>query len=500
MAEIIVMPKLGFNMSEGKLVRWYKKEGESVQKGENLFSVETDKTNIDIEAARDGVVRKLLIEEGDSIAVTLPIAIVGGQSEDISAVLTEALTLLGKEGTEEGKDGTCGPAESRQGTESQGTAAAVSGAEPGTGDRLRITPRARRKAGELGISVQGLSIAGTGFDGGICEKDILAYAATLSNKVGAGLKTGAGVSAAAGGGRRPQSGKAATPVARNMAAAENLDLGGIIGTGPNGKVTKGDVQRAAGAGDGDVRGPAQSSAAVKLSPDGREILEEIPYAGVRKIIGERMAQSKFTAPHLYFSQKVDLLKLLELRKEVNAVQGRKVSVTDFIARAAVMALQKYPEMNASLLEGTIVKYKTVNIGIAVAAPGGLIVPVVKNAEAKSVTEIAAVSGALFAKAREGKLTPDEYAGGTFTISNLGMFGIENFTAIINPPEVGILAVSSIKDEPAVVAKADGTKEIAVRPLMNIQLSVDHRVIDGLLAAQFVTEIKDLLERPAALMI
>ena len=196
--------------------------------------------------------------------------------------------------------------------------------------------------------------------------------------------------------------------------------------------------------------------------------------------------SKFTAPHLYFTQKVDLSKLLEVRKQVNEAQEKKTSVTDYIARAAVMALQKYPDMNASLIGDTIVKYKSVNLGIAVASPTGLIVPNIKEAQKLSVVELSKASTPLFDEARAGKLAYDEYNGGTFTISNLGMFGIENFTAIINPPEVGILAISSTKDEPVVITKEDGTKEIAIRPMMNIQLTVDHRLIDGLLAAQFVT--------------
>ena len=238
----------------------------------------------------------------------------------------------------------------------------------------------------------------------------------------------------------------------------------------------------------------------QFSADGKEILEEIPYAGVRKVIGDRLAQSKFTAPHLYFTQKVDLTELLKLRKQVNDAQDKETSVTDYIARATVIALQKYPEMNASLIGDKIVKYKSVNLGIAVASPTGLIVPNVKNAQNLSVVELSKASTPLFDKARAGKLAYDEYNGGTFTISNLGMFGIENFTAIINPPEVGILAISSTKDEPAVIMNAAGEKEIAIRPMMNIQLTVDHRLIDGLLAAQFVTEIKKLLESPISLMV
>jgi pyruvate dehydrogenase E2 component (dihydrolipoamide acetyltransferase) len=208
----------------------------------------------------------------------------------------------------------------------------------------------------------------------------------------------------------------------------------------------------------------------------------------------------FTAPHLYFTQRVDLSKTLSLRALVNSKQEKKTSVTDYIARAVVMTLQTYPQMNASLSDAGIEEYVSINLGIAVAAPGGLIVPVVKEAQRLSVVGLSKAANELFDKAREGKLRPDEYTGGTFTISNLGMFGIEDFTAILNPPEVGILAISSMKDDAVVINAADGTKKIEIRPMMNITLSVDHRVIDGLLAAQFVTEVKRLLESPLELMI
>lgn len=479
MAEIIVMPKLGFNMSEGRLVSWYKKEGEPVRKGENLFAVETDKTSMDIEATGDGFVKRLLIEEGDVIPVTLPIAVIGGETENVSEAVNEALRLLGN-----GKNAAGASPRSETGASpclaagaGQSSAENCKTAPTVDGKRLKITPRARRKAEELGISPDSLTVEGTGYDGGICEKDVLAFAAARSREAGT----------------------AATPVAGNMMRSEGIGSADVTGTGANGKIMKQDVLNAMAARNA-AAAEENAAEALKLSADGKEILKETPYAGVRKIIGERLAQSKFTAPHLYFTQKVDLLKLLELRREVNAVQAQKTSVTDFIAKAVVNALIKYPEMNSSLLNDTIVTYKTVNLGIAVAAPGGLIVPVVRNAESRTVTQIAEVSSGLFAKARAGKLTPDEYSGGTFTISNLGMFGIENFTAIINPPEMGILAVSSTKDEAVVVVNDKGEKEIAIRPMMNIQLTTDHRVIDGLLAAQFVTEIKNQLEQPISLMV
>lgn len=466
------MPKLGFNMNEGKLVKWYKQEGDAVTKGENLFSIETDKTNMDIEATGDGIVRKLFIEEGDTLPVTLPIAIVGTADENIDALLADAASQLGKDAI------SAAAVETSAVLVSEEKVAPVAVATAKTeGGRIKITPRARRVAAENDLSIEGIDIVGTGFDGGICEKDILEYLASNKLKV--------------------------TPVAKAMADAEGISLKDIKGSGIGGKIMKADVEaamtnkKAAPAPVAETAAPAGEK---KYAPDGKEILEEVPYAGVRKIIGEKLAESKFTAPHLYFTQKVNLDKLLELRKEVNAAQDQKTSVTDFITKATVKALQKYPDMNSSLINGTIVKYKTVNIGIAVAASTGLIVPNIKGSEMMSVTEMAAASAPLFKKAREGKLTPAEYTGGTFTISNLGMFGIENFTAIINPPEVGILAVSSTKDEPFVVQHPDGSKTIEIKPMMNIQLTVDHRLIDGLLAAQFVTEIKKYLENPINLLL
>ena len=469
MAEVIIMPKLGFNMNEGKLVQWYKNEGDEIAKGEPLFSIETDKTNMDIEATSDGVVKKLLIEEGDQIPVTLPIAVVGAADEDVSAVIADAKAQL--------ESGGAAPAEEKEEAPAAAPAeekkpAAVPKAE---GGRLKITPRARRVAAENDLSIEDLGITGTGWQGGICEQDILDY--LESNKI------------------------KATPVAAAMAKAEGIDLADITGTGVNGKIMKEDVEKAVAAAAKKAEAAAEAAAdEAEFTADGKEILEKVPYAGVRKVIGDRLSESKFTAPHLYFTQKVNMEDVIALRKKVNAAQDKKTSVTDFIARATVIALQKYPEMNSSLVGDTIIKYKSVNLGIAVASPTGLIVPNIKDSQNLSVVELSKASTPLFEKAREGKLAIDEYSGGTFTISNLGMFGIENFTAIINPPEVGILSISSTKDEPFVVTKEDGSKEIQIKPMMNIQLTVDHRIIDGLLAAQFVTEIKKLLENPISLLV
>ncbi len=461
MADLVIMPKLGFNMSEGKLVKWYKNEGDAIQKAEALFSVETDKTSIDIEATSDGYVRKLFIEEGDKLAVTLPIAIIAGKDENIDAVMAEAYGQLGKTPVE-AEEIDKAPA-----VENKPEVAVAVPVRKTAGGKLMASPRARRVAAEMGIDLEAANITGTGFEGGISEKDVLNYAASAP-KV------------------------RATPLAKKMAEAGGMDLASMAGTGAEGKIMKKDVEAA-------LIPPRPVAAVTEFSGD-KEILEKVPYSGVRKIIGDRLSSSMFTAPHIFFTQKVNLEKLLELRKQVNESQEKKTSVTDYIAKAVIMTLRKYPDINASLVGDTIEKYKSVNLGIAVASPSGLIVPVVKNSQDMSVLEISKASAVLVEKAREGKLTPDEYSDGTFTISNLGMFGIDQFTAIINPPESGILAVSGAVDEPVVVINEKGEKEVAIKPMMNITLSADHRVIDGLLAAQAVAEIKSLLEQPLGLFL
>jgi pyruvate dehydrogenase E2 component (dihydrolipoamide acetyltransferase) len=346
-------------------------------------------------------------------------------------------------------------------------------------DRLKITPRARRLAAERGVNIEALNITGTGYQGGVSEADILVWLNAEEGAVSPDLR--------------------ATPLARAIATAEGISLSGV--SAANGrKITKDDVLAAQRTVPEPIPASDVPDEPLSEAPGGKRIARKIPYDGVRKIIGTRLAESKFTAPHLYFTQKVDVSELLALRAVINAKQEKKTSVTDYIARATVIALVKYPEMNASLVGDAIEHYANVNLGIAVASPTGLIVPVIRNAQDLPVVALSKASAPLFEKAREGKLAPDEYQGGTFTISNLGMFGIENFTAIINPPEVGILAVSATKDEPTVVTNAGGEKNIEIRPIMNITLSVDHRLIDGLLAAQFVGEVKRLLESPIELLI
>jgi pyruvate dehydrogenase E2 component (dihydrolipoamide acetyltransferase) len=439
MAEVIIMPKLGFNMSEGQLVKWCKAEGEAVKAGEVLFEINTDKTNMPVDAVNDGTVLKLLIEEGDYADVFTPIAVVGEPGEDVDAALADYAAKNGD------GDGAAAPAAAE--------AAPAAAAEPAKEVDLsgvKLTPRAKKYIKENDIDPASVAgIKGTGYQGGICEKDIKA-----------------------------------SPLAKKLAEKLGVDLVGVAGTGIQGKVMKKDVERAAAT-------PAQTDNEWK-------ILSSVPYKGIRKVIGDRLSQSKFTAPHLYFTDEVDTTNMTAFRKMVNETAEEKVSVSALFVLACSKALQKYPGVNACIKDEQLITYASTNVGVAVAGDKGLLVPVVKNAQEKSLTQISKETKDLVKRAQEGHLSPDEM-GGTFTVTNLGMFGIDNFTAIINPPEAAILSVSSVKKK-AIVITEDGEDKIVIRPMMNIQLSVDHRVIDGLLASQFVGYVKELLENPINIVI
>lgn len=468
------MPKLGFNMDEGKLVKWYKSEGNAIKKGEPLFAIETDKTSIDVEATADGTVLALLIDEGDQVPVTLPIAIIGDSGEDISSAKEDALKQLNKSDSKSGNSNNSLNFVDDKPQQDDSNIDVSSSCCSST--NLKISPRARKLAEQKGI-LNNLNIQGTGFDGGICEKDVIAYIESGGATSSANTSVGGDIKA--------------SPLARKIADDKGTDLSSISGSGVNGKIMKEDVLGA--------KAGAKTDKPIIGSNGAKNITEVRPYSGIRKVIGDRMCESKFTAPHLYFTQSVNIEDLLKVRKNVNEVSGHKTSITDFIAKATILTLQKFPDMNASLVGDNIELYSSVNLGVAVAAPSGLIVPNVKESQNMSLVEYSKAAAELVNKARDGKLSSDEYTGGTFTISNLGMFGIEDFTAIINQPEIGILAVSGTKDTPVVVEN-NGIKEIAIKPIMKITLTVDHRVLDGLAAAEFVSEIKRVLENPVEILI
>lgn len=462
MATAIIMPKAGMAMEEGTVVKWLKAEGDMVEKGEPLLEILTDKVSMEVEAQASGTLVKILKGEGEVVPVIQIIGYLGkpGETLEKDASHLEAIGSV----PESKPVNKPVYKEEKKYTSHTGTAALTAAA-----GKVAATPAARRLVKERNIVLE--KVKPSGQSGEIKARDVEEY-----------------------------KGIVISPLARRVAEANDVDISDVSGSGYGGKILMKDVASAMSIRTMEPISGGTGPEAGQITPDGKEIGEVIPYSGIRKVIGDRMAQSKFTAPHLYFMQKVNLDKLIDLRRQVNESREKKISVTDYIAKATIKALRTYPDLNESLIGDKIVRYQSINIGIAVAAPGGLIVPVIKNANSKTIVELSEEAAVLFEKARTGKMKPDEYTGGTFTISNLGMFGIENFTAIINPPEVGILAVSAAKDEPVVVKDIAGNKTIDIKPMMNITLTVDHRVIDGLLAAQFVTEIKRLLENPIELLI
>ena len=447
MAKYLIMPKMGFNMEEGTLEMWHFKEGDAVKKGDVIADIETDKTVVGYESELGGILLKLLVEEGTTVPVVTPIAIIGEAGEDISQLLKDA------------RGAAVGLNTSAQ-TESEALAAAYAQESPSPAPKadaqLKLTPRARKYISEHNIDISLIDIQGTGFQGGLTEKDIQRFVA--ANKI------------------------SITPLAKKIAEDLGVDVSGVQGSGVQGKIMRADIALTAA-----------------VSARGSEIPTEMPYSGMRKLIGDRLSQSKFTAPHVYFTLSVDMGSLLDLREQINQTGDVKISVNDFVLCAVAQALQKHPEINSSLRGDKILQFREVNLGMAVALDRGLIVPVIRNTENLKLGQIASKTKELIAKAKEGRLMPDDYQGGTFTVSNLGMIGIENFTAIINPPEAGILSVSAIKWTPVAEENTKDSR-IVLRPMMNMTVSVDHRIIDGIVATRFITEVKSLLEKPFCILL
>ena len=445
MAKVIIMPKLGFTQDEGSLVAWHKQIGESVKKGEPFFDVHTDKSVVTIDAAENGTLLKIVVEPETTVPVFTPIAVIGDPGEDADAALKAHVMDVAPDAA----------VKADFDDDAEETAKEEAPAQQETDIKsLKLTPKAKALIKNEGYDVNSVAkIQGTGFEGGITAKDIKA-----------------------------------SPLAKKIADEMNVPLESVSGSGAQGKVMKKDVLAAA------------TQKKEDKGTEDKQILEKIPYSGVRKIIGDRLSQSKFTAPHLYFTDSIDTTNLTAFRKMLNEKSEQKIAFSDLMVKAVSKALIKFPNVNASLVDDEIVVYKSTNIGSAVAGDNGLIVPVIKNAQDKTLTQIAQESRDLVERAKTGRLKPEEYSGGTFSISNLGMFGIENFTAIINPPEAAILSVSSIRKKAVVVTNEAGEDEICIRPMMNIQLTVDHRIIDGLLASQFVEYVKKLLEEPLKILI
>ncbi len=465
MATEILMPALSPTMTEGKLAKWLVKEGDEVRAGDLIAEIETDKATMEVEAVDEGIVAKILVDEGaEGVAVNAVIAVLSMDGEVLGEV--SAPKVLEKPE----------PAET----------SSVNPKEPSSvmplvkNDDVKATPLARRIALQAGVSLS--SIQPTGAGGKVTKDDVLHASENEQVRVA------------------PADGRIfASPLARKLAEENGLPLERIKGSGPNGRIVKADIERAL---KGDLLPVStieakMSDRAVSSSETSSTEFELVPHTSMRKTIARRLTESKQNVPHFYLTIDCEIDELLRVRKEMNAraPDGVKVSVNDFVIKALAVSLRRVPGANASWTEEGVRLYKNVDVSVAVALDGGLITPVVRNADIKGLGQISTDMVDLAGRARKGKLTPEEYQGGSISISNLGMFGIKQFDAVINPPQGAILAVGAGEQRPVVK-----NGELAVATVMTCTLSCDHRVIDGALGAELLQAFKSMIEFPAAMLL
>ena len=456
MATSMVMPQMGYDMHEGKVVRWLKKEGEEVIRGEVIAEIETDKATVEYEAYTGGVVAKIVAAEGMTIPVGGLIAVLTAPGEAIPEdILTDAALDA--------------PAEAPPATAAAEVPASAAAAAPGASDEeVRASPLARRMAKERGVDLS--SITGTGPGGRITEADIPEQVASA-------------IAAPAIGDIK------ASPLAKRLARERGIDLTTLTGTGPGGRITEADVPEHVA--------PAAAQVSSETGAPAGLTSENVELSRMRQTIARVTVDSWQAAPHFYVSVDIDMTKAMSFRRDVNDELDAesRVSVNDLIVKASAIAIGRHPKFNSFFRDDHLQMNESINVGIAVALESGLIVPGINGCETKSLLGIAAASRDLVARANSGSLRNEEYSGTTFSVSNMGMFDIESFTAIIYPPHAAILAVGTVKEQP--VAR-DG--ELAIAQIMKATLSTDHRVADGAEAAQFLVGIKKLLENPISLVI
>ncbi|MDF1748496.1 MAG: pyruvate dehydrogenase complex dihydrolipoamide acetyltransferase [Alphaproteobacteria bacterium] len=449
MAIKILMPALSPTMTEGTLSKWLLKEGDSVTSGDVMAEIETDKATMEFEAVDEGIIAKILIEGGtEGVAVNTPIAILAEEGEDVAKAAASAgeSDASAAPAAKEPEAAKSEPAAPKPAAPGQPSAAAEKPAQSsGSGDRIFASPLARRMAENEGLDLAKLS--GSGPHGRIVKRDI---EEALSSGTGKASAPSEAPKAAA-----PAAAKASAPAAASV--------------------------------------PSVDDPIFKMLPES----ESIPHTGMRKTIAKRLTESARDIPHFTLQVDVEIDKLLAMRKQLNERDGAdyKISVNDFVIKATALALTRVPDCNVAYTDSAILKFKKVDMAMAVAIDGGLITPIIKDCASKGLATISKEAKTLAGKARDGKLTPEEYQGGTFTISNLGMFGVKSFTSIINPPQGGILSVGA--GEQRAVVK-DGALGMAT--VMSLSLAVDHRCIDGATGAALVKELKALIEDPIALML
>ena len=427
------MPKMGDAMTEGKVVRWYKKAGEPVKKGEPVLEIETDKVNLDLEAEADGTLGNLEAQEGQVVPVGGVLAkIVGAGEKAEAAPKSEAPRPRGTEDAQQQRRTTDKKDSFKHSTGEYGEAMEMKA--PRTDRTQNVVQMPQGESGE----------------------------------------------------RRRSS-----PLARKMAREMGVSLEAVQGSGPQGRIIAADIKNARG---GQAIPPVRQ--AFSLGQAGSPVLQEkqIPLSAMRRTIAKRLAESTGPIPHFYLTADYDVTNLMGIRQQMADMSGTKISLNDFIVRAVALALLHHPNVNASWGDDAITQHGEVHVGVAVATAEGLITPVIRNADQKSIPDIAQEVRALADKAKNRKLLPNEYQGSTFTISNLGAWGIEEFTAIINPPNSAILAIGAAESRPVVV-----NGQIVVRDRMKVTMSCDHRVIDGAIGADYLKTLRQYLEQPLRLV-
>ncbi len=497
MATNITMPQMGFDMTEGTIANWLKNEGDPVLKGDPIAEIETDKTTIQIEAFASGVLAKIVVPAGGKVPVGATIGIIAAAGEAVAA--GGSAPVAAAKGPE--------PVDVPKPTAAPVTAAPVAASGAGAAN---ATPVARRMAEEMGVDLA--RISGSGRDGQITKGDVDAYLASAKPAPAPAVAAAPAPVAAPAATAAPAAPAApaatasgriiASPAAKAVAAEKGVDLRQVVGTGPEGRVMKADVEAAP------VKVPAVAAPvvapAVAVTPAAAALATPAagdtrkPLSRMRQIIATRTQQSKANAPHFYITVAVEMDAALALRAQVNEslkAEGVKVSVNDLVVRAVALALKKHPGMNSSFVGDAIETHAGIHVGSAVSLESGLITVTVRDADQKSIRQISVEMTGLASRAKSGKMLPGDAGGQTFSISNMGMYGVENFIAIINGPDAGILAVAAAKPEAVV---RDG--QIVIRSIMRITLSGDHRVTDGAAGADFVNEVKRLLENPWSLVL
>ncbi|WP_308003467.1 2-oxo acid dehydrogenase subunit E2 [uncultured Chryseobacterium sp.] len=539
MAEVITMPRLSDTMTEGKVAKWHKKVGDKVKEGDILAEIETDKAVQDFESEMEGTLLYVGVEEGNAAAVDSVLAIIGNEGEDISG-LTDGAAAPAQGGSEEKKTEEESKTENTSYSVEQTSAEVPAGVEVITMPRLSDTMTEGKvakwhknvgdtvKEGDLLAEIEtdkavqdfesefnGVLLKQGVEEGGAAPVDsVLAIigpegtdvsgvgapkAATSSSEKPAEQKTEAKAEekAAPAADHSSTDRVAISPLAKKMAQDKGVDINSIQGSGENGRIVKKDIENyQPSAAKPAASAPSASPAAAQVAlsfVQGEDT--ETPNSQVRNVIAKRLSESKFSAPHYYLMVEINMDKAIEARKEINSLPDTKISFNDMIIKATAVALRKHPQVNSSWAGDKIIHRGNINIGVAVAIPDGLVVPVLKNTDQMNYTQISAAVKDMASRAKNKGLKANEMEGSTFSISNLGMFGIETFTSIINQPNAAILSVGAIIEKPVVK-----NGQIVVGNIMKLSLACDHRVVDGATGAQFLQTLKTYLESPLTLLL